>query len=268
MAIENELTPDQRSRREALKWLGKGALVVAAVTTAPQIFNQPSAEAEGMTDKFLPDRDSLVPDFIPQAFSVVEPFVLSEAYGGIQFLTAPVLRRLRLPIGTHVSEEKVRVLSRAQDKEILDKGFIYGVLYNMGIWLSDAISAKMFGNAGWGTKIVMSGIIGLSSNAIYKRDPDRPAAGMEPEYMSGWRVPAFQILDNLVYWQLMEKYGFPSSTVARLLKDLSVLYAGKYLYRYTPNLVSDAVMLTASPQSVDDLAKVVINRSLHGEREN
>lgn len=77
MAVENELTPYQRSRREALKWLGRNALAVAAVTTIPQIFDQSGAEAKGITNKGFTTPADSVGD-LSQVLSIAEPIVLSE----------------------------------------------------------------------------------------------------------------------------------------------------------------------------------------------
>lgn len=265
MSLENnpELGESQISRRAALKLLGKSALAVTAATVVPQIFEPSRVHAQELklNNEVIPPQGSIIDDIAQFGLSAVEPVVTSQGYGLGQVFSAPIFKRLGVPFGTHISDEKVQILGRANNREIVDKSHLYGIVYNAGVWFSDAISTKITGSTPLVVKVVMSGMMGLASNAIYKGHPDRPQSA-EPEFMSGWKIPAYQIADNLFYWQLMEKHGFLRSTIARSIKDVSVLLAGKYLHRSARGLANGMVTVVAPPQAVDEISRSVIARSL------
>ena len=136
--------------------------------------------------------------------------------------SAPVLMKLKFPIGTAMSSE--------DEKELLenpkDALRILAVEAPIKEELRYRLKPSLLYGANWD--------VGVASSLLFALDHlKKPDGGIER------KLPFFQLVEGLYFWQLMRKRGIHHSVVAHATINGILAIAGSLAYRYADNEAKD-----------------------------
>lgn len=219
--------PQRMSRREALRLIGKATVAGGSVL--------------GLW--------ALAPE--PTKIEVFETVSQTAVFTAAELLTAPLVHGIKAPIGSRVSEEDIRVISRASLGKMIYSSLISIIPQEVLRWIPHSLLPNTIAER-WQTNLIQGTIFAMVGNAKYVSKPESQNS-IEPDYFPNQKLPVYQVAENMFFWDILRGKGLLHSIAAHSLNVFSKLLVSKALYRILPTAVTSVAPIVTEAMVADSV---------------
>ena len=155
-----------------------------------------------------------------------------------ELTTAPLVHGIKAPIGSSVSEDNVRVISRAGLRKMIYSSLVSAIPQEVLRWIPSVVLPNTTSES-WQTNLIQATIMAMAGNAKYTLKP-KPHS-IEPDYFPNQKLPLYQVAENMFFWDMLRGKGLVSSIAAHSLNAFLKLLAVRFIYRTSETLATNIV---------------------------
>lgn len=156
-----------------------------------------------------------------------------------ELVTAPLVHGIKAPIGSRVSEEDIRVISRASLGRVIYSSLISAIPQEILRWIPNSLLPNTIAER-WQTNLIQGTIFAMAGNAKYVSKPESQNSS-EPDYFPNQKLPVYQVAENMFFWDILRGKGLLHSIASHSLNAFSKLLISSFIYRISPTVAANIV---------------------------